>query len=78
VRFRTLLQLLNIFSIKETSTIIFNNWALFNGVTIKDYRDAWGYKHAFQWSSEGTQDFSVFHNIDAEAELTALLSEALN
>jgi hypothetical protein len=50
--------------------------ALFNGVTIKDYRDAWGYKRAFQWSSEGTQDFSVFHNIDAEAELTALLSEA--
>jgi hypothetical protein len=34
-----------------------------------------GVINAFQWSSEGTQDFSVFHNIDAEAELT-LLSEA--
>jgi hypothetical protein len=34
-----------------------------------------GVINAFQWSSEGTQDFSVFHNIDAEAELTALLSK---
>jgi hypothetical protein len=27
----------------------------------------------FNGHPEGTQDFSVFHNIDAEAELTALL-----
>ena len=29
------------------------------------------------WSPELTQDFSAFHNIDAEAELTALLSEQI-
>ena len=28
-----------------------------------------------QWSPELAQDVSAFHNIDAEAELTALLSE---
>ena len=29
------------------------------------------------WSPELVQDVSVFHNIDAEAELTALLTEQI-
>ena len=30
------------------------------------------------WTPEMVQDISAFHNIDAEAELTRLLSEELN
>jgi hypothetical protein len=30
-----------------------------------------------QWTPELAQDVSAFHNIDAEAELTALLSEQM-
>jgi hypothetical protein len=71
-------ELPKIFSVDREDCIeIFKNWAESHGVEYLD-TDAYGsHKLKSYWSPEMIQDLTAFRNIDAEAELTAILSEQI-
>jgi hypothetical protein len=52
-------------------------WALNKGLPEKEWGDAYWKGLRVTWSPEMIQDLQAFHNIDAEAELTALLSQEI-
>jgi hypothetical protein len=52
-------------------------WALNNGLPEKEWGKAYWKGLRVTWSPEMIQDLQAFHNIDAEAELTALVSQEI-
>jgi hypothetical protein len=52
-------------------------WAFDNGLPEKKWGDVYWRGLNVTWTAEMIQDLQAFHNIDAEAELTALLSQEI-
>jgi hypothetical protein len=62
---------------KEYCDYCLKRWALNNGLPEKEWGRAYWRGLRVTWSPEMIQDLQAFHNIDAEAELTALLSQEI-
>ena len=63
---------------KEYCDYCLKKWALNNGLAEKEWGKAYWRGLRVTWSAEMIQDLQAFHNIDAEAELTALLSDQIS
>lgn len=62
---------------KEYCDYCLKKWALNNGLPEKEWGKVYWKSLRVTWSPEMIQDLQAFHNIDAEAELTALLSQEI-
>ena len=76
------------FKISESLTVIFDyskyycdyclkKWAFYNGLPEKKWGDVYWRGLNVTWTAEMAQELHAYHNIDAEAELTALLSQQI-
>jgi hypothetical protein len=64
---------------KEISVETFKKWAKDKGVDYEATKDSFGpRKLKATWSPELANELSLFHNIDAEAELTAMIAEQIS
>ena len=67
------------FSSTDSCTSVFKYWALDLGLSDEEIEQAMGVrKLRASWSPEMAQDVSSLYNIDAEAELTAILSREIS
>ena len=62
---------------KEYCDYCLKKWALNNGLAEKEWGKAYWRGLRVSWTPEMVQDIQAFHNIDAEAELTSLLSQEI-
>ena len=64
---------------KEDCVETFKKWAEYRGIDYVDNRIAYGTRRLnVTWNAELLQELSAFQNIDAEAELTAMLAEQVS